>query len=270
MALKIIENKIVGTIDDLKDKLNGEIPVTREDLLVLVNSWGRKTSFYTKDSQNKDIYIESCKSKECYDLSKLDTSEITNMNCIFNNSLFNGDISKWDVSNVTDMSYMFYQTKNFNQPIGNWDVSNVMYMYNLFSCSNFNQDISSWNISNVIDISYAFQENNLFNQDIGKWDVSNVTNMNGLFFYAKSFNQNISSWNLNNVTTMGNIFTAATAFQDKYNDGEHLPYNIEEFKEWFKENRDKMNEIDIKEKEGKNIDDFFSNILLTECNKLCL
>ncbi len=250
---KIKYNKIVGTIDNLEEKLNGNIPVDRLELIHLVNSWGRTQGIHIYNYENKVLYIHKTEPKECYNLSKLDTSKITNMEKLFSCcSLFNENISQWNVSNVTDMNYMFYQTKNFNQPIGNWDVSNVMYMYNLFSCSNFNQNISSWNISNVIDISYAFQENNLFNQDIGKWDVSNVTNMNGLFFYAKSFNQNISSWNLNNVTTMGNIFTAATAFQDKYNDGEHLPYNIEEFKEWFKENRDKMNEIDIKEKEGKN------------------
>ncbi len=93
MALKIIDKKIVGTIDNLEDKLNGEIPVTREELLLLVSSWGRRLGFYTKDSQNKDMYIEECEStqseqallvrKECYDLSKLDTSKITNMDSIF-------------------------------------------------------------------------------------------------------------------------------------------------------------------------------------------
>ena len=69
MALKTIDKKIVGTIDNLEDKLNGEIPVTREELLLLVSSWGRRLGFATKDSQNKDIYIGSCESKECYDLS---------------------------------------------------------------------------------------------------------------------------------------------------------------------------------------------------------
>ena len=57
------------SIDNLEQKLNGELPVTSEELLVLVNSWGRRMDFYTKNSQNKDIYIESCKEKECYDLS---------------------------------------------------------------------------------------------------------------------------------------------------------------------------------------------------------
>ena len=57
MALEIIKKEVVGTIDDLEDKLEGKLPVDRLELLVLVDSWGRSTGFYTKDSKNKDIYI---------------------------------------------------------------------------------------------------------------------------------------------------------------------------------------------------------------------
>jgi surface protein len=37
------------------------------------------------------------------------------------------------VSNVTDMSYMFYNAKAFNQDISKWDVSNVTDM-SLITC----------------------------------------------------------------------------------------------------------------------------------------
>ena len=112
MALEIKNKKIVGTMDNLQEKLNGELPIDRLELIYLVNSWGRKTSFY-----NKDIYIESCEAtqseqallvrKECYELSKLDVSQITNMESIFMHSKFNGDISNWDVSSVTYIIDMF-------------------------------------------------------------------------------------------------------------------------------------------------------------------
>ena len=40
------------------------------------------------------------------DLNDIDTSEITNMDSMFDGSNFNGDISKWDVSNVKNMCYI--------------------------------------------------------------------------------------------------------------------------------------------------------------------
>src|SRR5574344_715054 len=122
MELKIVNNQIVGKIDNLKSKLNGEIPITREELFVLINSWGRKLNFDTTSSNNDRFYINRCVPNQCYNLSKLDVSKISN---IFSYSNFDGDISQWNVSKVTDMHAMFYQSKNFNQPIENWDTSNV-------------------------------------------------------------------------------------------------------------------------------------------------
>ena len=46
--------------------------------------------------------------------------------------LFNDDIKSWELSNVTDMSFMFYSANSFNQDIGVWDVSNVTIMESLF------------------------------------------------------------------------------------------------------------------------------------------
>ena len=84
------------------------------------------------------------------DFNDINTSEITDMSGLFGISDFNGDISKWDVSNVTNMSYMFYSCEKFNQDISVWDVSNVTNMGYMFAwCESFNQDISKWNVSKV-------------------------------------------------------------------------------------------------------------------------
>ena len=36
-----------------------------------------------------------------------------------------GKIENWDVSNVTNMSSLFYGARSFNQPLNNWNVSKV-------------------------------------------------------------------------------------------------------------------------------------------------
>ena len=44
----------------------------------------------------------------------------------------NGPIANWDVSAITDMSYLFYNMRNFNADISNWDTSKVTNMYRMF------------------------------------------------------------------------------------------------------------------------------------------
>ena len=128
-------------------------------------------------------------------------------------SNFNQDISSWDVSNIIDMTEMFYNTWYFNQPIGSWNVSNVTNMGGMFEGAGaFNQPIGNWNVSNVTKMSTMFYGAGAFNQPIGNWNVSNVTGMSCMFQVANAFNQPIGSWNVSNVTNMGGMFNYATAF----------------------------------------------------------
>ncbi|WP_434342363.1 BspA family leucine-rich repeat surface protein [Mycoplasma capricolum] len=154
--------------------------------------------------------------------------EITSLELAFyrNQNTYIDGIQYWDTSNVRDMSYMFYQAKNFNQPIGNWDVSNVIDMTKMFAGStNFNQDISTkkitrsneskylaWDTSNVEDMFAMFDGAKNFNQPIGNWDTSNVTNMDFMFDGATNFNQDISKWDVSSVTDMEYMFKEAKNF----------------------------------------------------------
>jgi surface protein len=90
---------------------------------------------------------------------------------------FNQNIGGWDVSNVTNMSQMFYSDVAFNQNISGWDVSSVTNMREMFySAVNFNQNIGGWDVSSVTDMEGMFNAASDFNQNIGSWDISNVTN----------------------------------------------------------------------------------------------
>ena len=143
------------SIENLEKKLNGELPINGLELLYLVNSWGRNQEFST----NENIIIPKCEATQCYDLSKLNTSEITDMSQLFKSSKFNGDISNWDVSNVTNMGGMFWEATNFNQPLDKWDVSSVTNMSGMFAGAyNFNQALNDWDVSKVTNMTFMFED----------------------------------------------------------------------------------------------------------------
>jgi surface protein len=167
-----------------------------------------------------------------------------------NSSIFNGYIGNWNVSNVTDISNMFFLATTFNQNIGAWNVSNVTNMSGMFQRAySFNQPIGTWNTSKVTNMSGMIAYGGAFNQDIGSWDVSSVTNFNDMFLdhtgfqnggspsinnwqikttsnvtmnrmfgslglnqFATRFNQPIGNWNTSAVTDMANMFSSNIYF----------------------------------------------------------
>ena len=141
-----------------------------------------------------------------FDISKWDVSNVTNMECMFSESVFNGDISQWNVGKVKNMRNMFMKSK-FNGNISDWNVSNVTNMLQMFDGSVFNGDISKWDVSHVTTMQSMFH-GTPFAGDLSHWDVSHVTNTSGMFSASK-FIGDISKWDVSNVEDMCFMFWGA-------------------------------------------------------------
>ena len=104
------------------------------------------------------------------DLNDIDTSKITNMERLFEDSDFDGNISNWDVSNVTNMNFMF-SNSNFtgkNSDLNKWDVSKVRLMNGMFYLSKFEGNIDDWTPPKDFKYNLIFKESPLYNKP-PKW-----------------------------------------------------------------------------------------------------
>jgi len=145
------------------------------------------------------------------DLSKLDTSNVTNMSSMFAYCKnFNQNINHFNTSNVENMSSLFQGCTSFNQPLSNWVTSNVTTMDSMFfDCIIFNQNINNWDVSSVTTLNGMFNACIEFNKPLYYWDVSSVTHMDSTFSHTRKFNHPLDIWDVSNVTHMDFIFSTS-------------------------------------------------------------
>lgn len=139
------------------------------------------------------------------DVTKLDTSQVTNMAYMFQHFAWSSEtltitgINDWDVSKVTNMVYMFNgfgrNTASVVMDLSKWNVSQVTTMK--FMCYQMAQysttfsigDIGGWNTSNVTNMYktfYAMGEEATWSLDLSKWNVKKVTDYTCFCRYNES------------------------------------------------------------------------------------
>ena len=220
----IYEIRIVGGISGWFFNNDGD-----DDKILTISSWGPLVPLYSANSAYRTFYGCFILQVEASDPLNLDgISSIQGMFRDCTNFGSNGYLNNWDVSNITNMSYLFYRpTTTMNLPLDNWDVSNVTDMRQMFYTRDngndaiFDQDLSSWDVSNVVDMQGMFQAylttqsfNNGGSPEISGWNTGKVQNMNAMFEGCTGFNQPIGTWDTSSVTDMANMFNKTSFNQD--------------------------------------------------------
>ena len=148
-----------------------------------------------------------------FDPTIFDVSQVTSMSYMFYNcsGLTNLDLSTWNVDNVINMDSMFSNCSALTSlDLSGWNTSKVIYMNSMFSnCSALTSlDLSGWNTSKVIYMNIMFIScNKLSSLDLSSFNTENVTDMRGLFQDCMGLtNVNLSSFNTENVNDMSGMF----------------------------------------------------------------
>lgn len=156
-----------------------------------------------------------------------DLSKATDVSYMFYNArefIGNASMANWPTSKIKNFEYMFSGpiaspvSSTFNAPLGSWDTSSAEnFSYMFYGKKFFNQNLNSWNTSKVTDMSYMFSFTRDFNQPLSNWNTSQVTNMSSMFYMNKNFNQNLDSWNTSNVTDISYMFAETENFNQPLN-----------------------------------------------------
>ena len=149
---------------------------------------------------------------EYIDISKLDTSKVTDMSHMFYDvsSLEELDLSGFKTSNVTCMDGMFYGMTNLTSlDISAFDtskVTNMRYMfYNVSSLVSL--DLSHFNTSKVTDMYAIFKKmSKLTSLNIINFDTSKVKNMAEMFQETALLSLDVTHFDTSSVTDMSKMF----------------------------------------------------------------
>ena len=149
---------------------------------------------------------------EAADFSSFDTSKVTNMEWMFNNTTFKTlNISNFNTSNVVNMEEAFSWIKGLKElDLSNLDVRKVANATEIFheSKSIEKLNLSGWKNNSITDMSTLFVNmTSLKELNLTGFTTPNVTNMSYMFAGCESLEEvDLSSFDTSNVTDMSNMF----------------------------------------------------------------
>ena len=121
------------------------------------------------------------------------------------------DLTGLDTSNMTSMSYMFYNSNSLKSiNLSNFNTSKLLYANNMFNgCTSLESlDLSNFNASKVTNFSNMFRDCQKMKEiNLSNFDTSSATTFANLFHNCSSLTTlDLSSFNTNKVTYMGSMF----------------------------------------------------------------
>ncbi len=153
------------------------------------------------------------------DLSKLNTSNVTEMIAMFHGSYVPTlDVSNFDMRNVENIFIMFATLKNVTTIyVSHFQTPRLNWMTGVFQNSSriTSLDLSSWNTSEVKSMNGLFSDMSSLNSlNISNFNTSNVTTMAAMFHGAKSLTSlDLSHFDTSKVIDMGSMFKDMESLQ---------------------------------------------------------
>lgn len=161
-----------------------------------------------------------CNNLTSLDLRGFDTSNVTNMHGMFQDTpaletiTFRdsaSDINYFDTSNVTNMYAMFWRTAVTSLDLGFFDTSNVTSMEQMFSeaTSLTSLNVASFDTSKVTKMNSMFSNNAVTRLDVSSFDTSNVTTMAAMFNGCYSLREiiGVENFDTSKATATGGMFS---------------------------------------------------------------
>lgn len=218
---KVVYAKDITSADQLpKDAVRVDSHYNDPDARYKIYCWMKdSTIYYWTNAQTTRITDESqslffgMRNVKTIDLSKIDTSGMTDMSSMFNScsSLTSLDVSGFDTSSVKNMGGMFGGCSSLTSlDVSSLNTSKVKNMSSMFyKCSKLKSlDLSSLDTSKVTNMNYMFSDcPELMSLNLSGLNTSSVTNMSDMFtncFQLSSLD--LSSLDTSRVTNMDEMF----------------------------------------------------------------